>query len=51
VEYPKPWDMERQLLLQLDCPLNLQHNAHHPFHPVLTRLREEARAAARQVAS
>jgi hypothetical protein len=42
-----PWDAEQVLVGTLDLPLNLEMNAAHPFHPVLSRLRHDARQLAR----
>ena len=42
----EPWIVEEQLIAALDVALNLRGNARHPFHPVLTNARAEAKAAA-----
>jgi hypothetical protein len=44
---PDPWVAEKELLSLLDLPLNLMHNARHPFSRELIR----ARAYARRLAS
>lgn len=43
VKHPKPWVIEERLIRELALPLNLQGNDH-PFRPVLTRLRTDAKA-------
>lgn len=42
----RPWELEDELIAELDLPLNLQGNSHNRFHPVLTGAR--ARCVARQ---
>jgi hypothetical protein len=43
-----PWELENQLLVSLDLPLNLQGNAHNAFHPVLTKARARCVRLARE---
>ena len=45
IEHPEPWLIEEELIRELALPLYLLEN-NHPFRPVLTRLRTEARASA-----
>lgn len=44
----RPWELEDQLIQELDLPLNLWDNSRNPFHPTLTEARarclERARA-------
>ena len=47
VATPEPWIVEDALIEALDLPLNLQGNSRHPFHSELSKLRQEARRAAR----
>lgn len=47
VEDSEPWAAERELITQLDLPLNLDQNQHNSFHPRLTELRARARQRAR----
>ncbi len=47
IEHPEPWTVEEGLLQEVSCPLNLDDNAHHPFHGTLSSLRRKAMAAAR----
>jgi hypothetical protein len=47
IEHPEPWLIEEKLIRELALPLNLQGNDH-PFCPVLTQLRTEAKARARR---
>ena len=46
IEAPSPWLAESKLIADLNLPLNLAENAHHPFHPTLTRLRKDAKRRA-----
>lgn len=46
VRHERPWELEAQLIEQLDLPFNLEGNAHNAFHPELTRVRRLAVAAA-----
>ena len=47
--HPEPWVIERLLLRELSCPLNLKDNAHHPFAPILKRMRIDALRRAREM--
>lgn len=47
VEHPEPWVVEAELVRTLSLPLNIEHNPHHPFVGTLTRLRADAKLAAR----
>jgi hypothetical protein len=47
VPTPEPWIAEERLIRALDLPLNLDGNSRHPFHNELSRLRKDARRAAR----
>jgi hypothetical protein len=47
VEHPRPWIPEPDLIRSVSLPLNLEHNREHPFHPVLTQIRANAREKAR----
>ena len=42
----QPWLLEKQLISQLDLPLNLDQNDRSVFHSVLSGLRREARKRA-----
>jgi hypothetical protein len=42
-----PWLLETCAMEQLNLPLNLQGNRHHPYYPTLRALRAEHKAAAR----
>ena len=44
----RPWELEDTLIAVLDLPLNLRGNEGHPLHPILTRLRGQAKANARK---
>jgi hypothetical protein len=35
----RPWELEDELIVALDLPLNLQGNSHNRFHSVLTAAR------------
>ena len=37
--HPEPWVIERLLLGELSCPLNIKDNRHHPFAPTLNQMR------------
>jgi hypothetical protein len=43
----EPWNVEEELISTLDLPLNLDQNRRHGFHPVLSQIRQEAKAKAR----
>ena len=45
----EPWKLEEDLISTMDLPLNLDQNRHHKFHSVLSRLRQEAKAKARDL--
>ncbi|WP_247701598.1 GIY-YIG nuclease family protein [Streptomyces sp. F63] len=47
IEQSEPWDLESQLISQLDLPLNLDQNRHNAFHSRLKELRAQARQRAR----
>jgi hypothetical protein len=47
LQHPQPELIERAMIQELDLPLNLADNAHHPFRAQLSSIRGEARAAAR----
>jgi hypothetical protein len=46
---PEPWVLERALLIEFSCPLNLKDNTHHPFAPVLKLMRLQALSRAREL--
>ena len=48
-EVAQPWVVERDLLGQLSCPLNIKDNKHHPFLPQLRALRRAALREARRL--
>jgi hypothetical protein len=48
-EHPEPWLIEYDLLLKLSCPLNISHNGHHPFVPILRQMRIDALQRARSL--
>ena len=43
----KPWEIEDELILELDLPLNLEGNQRNAFHATLTEARARCLAAAR----
>jgi hypothetical protein len=45
----RPWELEDELIATLDLPLNLQGNALNQFHPVLTGVRAECVAQAKDL--
>ena len=49
IEDSEPWTVEATLLKSLSLPLNIQDNLHHPFSGTLTRLRADAKNAARHL--
>ncbi|WP_369695906.1 GIY-YIG nuclease family protein [Streptomyces abyssomicinicus] len=49
IERSEPWDLESQLVSQLDLPLNLDQNRHNAFHGRLKELRARARGRARKL--
>ncbi|WP_373059889.1 GIY-YIG nuclease family protein [Gemmatimonas sp.] len=44
--HPTPWEEEERLIAELDVPLNLAGNRHHPFAAQLSALRSAAKAQA-----
>lgn len=44
---PEPWNLETKMIGTYSLPLNLAQNKSHPFHSKLSRLRSEAKEAAR----
>ncbi|MFI9767383.1 GIY-YIG nuclease family protein [Streptomyces sp. NPDC052415] len=49
LEQREPWDLESQLITELDLPLNLDQNHHNAFHSRLKKLRAQARHRAREL--
>ena len=49
IAHPEPWVIERLLLGELSCPLNITHNNHHPFVATLKQMRIEALRRAREM--
>ncbi|MEV6840943.1 GIY-YIG nuclease family protein [Streptomyces sp. NPDC051133] len=49
IERSEPWNLESQLISQLDLPLNLDQNRHNTFHNCLKELRAQARQRAREL--
>jgi hypothetical protein len=47
--YAEPWKIEQDLLHKLSCPLNISHNAHHPFCSTLRKMRTDALHRAREL--
>ena len=47
--YDRPWELEERLIDRLSVPLNLRGNDEHPFHPILSSMRREARKRAREL--
>lgn len=47
VEHDEPWVIEREAIDKLYLPLNLDMNKQHPFHPILTQSRKNARNKAK----
>lgn len=45
----KPWEVESSLISSVCLPLNLAHNARHPFHSQLSACRTSAKARAREL--
>ncbi|MFI6245166.1 GIY-YIG nuclease family protein [Streptomyces sp. NPDC051016] len=50
VEQREPWELESQLITQLNLPLNLDQNRHNAFHSRLKAFRAQARQRARDLA-
>ena len=48
IDNDEPWVLENQLFHTLALPLNIQGNKHHPFAALLTKMREEAVAMAKE---
>jgi hypothetical protein len=46
---PLPWKLEARLIRKVYLPLNLDKNAAHPFHAVLSDTRRRARVGAREL--
>ncbi|WP_399926653.1 GIY-YIG nuclease family protein [Streptomyces kanamyceticus] len=49
IERSEPWELEAQLISELDLPLNLDQNRHNTFHSRLKELRAQARQRAREL--
>ena len=49
VETDRPWLAEQQLIASVNLPLNLDQNRQHAFHQQLTKVRADARRAARML--
>jgi hypothetical protein len=49
ITHPEPWLIERVLLGEVSCPLNITHNKHHPFVVTLKQMRREALRQAREM--
>ncbi len=49
IVHAEPWRIEHQLFYQMSCPLNISGNAHHPFYPVLRKMRADALQCARSL--
>jgi hypothetical protein len=49
VEHPEPWIIERLLLGEFSCPMNITHNKHHSFVITLKQMRKEALRLAREM--
>jgi hypothetical protein len=47
VVHPRPWELESEVIQRLSLPLNLDQNKDHPFHPVLSSARRQAKQSAR----
>ncbi len=47
VQTDAPWLLETRAIEQLDLPLNLQGNSHHPYYTTLKALRAKHKATAR----
>jgi hypothetical protein len=47
VEHPRPWEIEREIIVKLLPPLNLAGNRAHPFYASLSALRRDMRRKAR----
>ncbi|WP_333768667.1 GIY-YIG nuclease family protein [Streptomyces sp. IBSBF 2435] len=49
IESTEPWELETQLISELNLPLNLDQNNRNPFYGELKKLRADARACAREL--
>jgi GIY-YIG catalytic domain len=49
IAHPEPWLIERVVLGEVSCPLNITHNKHHPFVVTLRQMRKEALRRAREM--
>jgi hypothetical protein len=47
--HPEPWMAESDMIAAVSLPLNLDQNAVHAFHTVLSGLRRDSRTAARSM--
>jgi hypothetical protein len=47
LEDEEPWRLEEKFLGEMSCPLNLDKNRNHPFHPRLKAMRSDAILRAR----
>ena len=47
IENMEPWDLEKILINEISLPLNIQGNKHHPFAKLLSNMRSDAKALAR----
>ena len=47
VHHDEPWMIEPNIIRELYLPLNLENNKNHPFYPILSNARNEARKIAR----
>ena len=50
MEHDEPWRLEPKIIQSVSLPLNIEHNGQHPFAPVLSALRKEARERAKELA-
>lgn len=50
VEHFEPWLLEHEILRDHSLPLNIQDNRHHPFCMTLSKLRQDAKSRAREMA-
>jgi hypothetical protein len=48
ITHDKPWVVEREAIPKLYLPLNLSMNQSHPFHPMLSAVRKNARVNAQK---
>ena len=47
IEHMEPWDLEKVLIKEISLPLNIQGNKNHPFPKLLSNMRSDAKALAR----